>query len=144
MYNSSMNKILIADDTKSWLVFHEATIRNIFGNYFEITTAGCAKEALNIVKRNAANPFGIIITDLQMENDFEPLPAGEWLVERIQELKEYSNSKIIIISAMYNIETVAKKHNVECISKNMLVRNELLLKFMFEKLMPFLSEIELN
>ena len=60
MYNFSMNKILIADDTKSWLVFHEATIRNIFGNYFEITTAGCAKEALNIAKRNAANPFGII------------------------------------------------------------------------------------
>lgn len=139
-----MNKILITDDTRSWLVFHKSTIKSAFGEYFQITTAESAKEALSIIRKNIDNPFDIIITDLQMENDFEPQVAGEWLIERIRELKEYSTSKIIIISAMYNIETIAKKYKVECISKNMLVRNQLLLKFMFEKLMPSLSEIELN
>lgn len=139
-----MNKILLVDDTKSWIIFHKNTISSIFGDYFQITTADCAKEALNIIRKNISNPFDIIITDLQMENDFEPRLAGEWLVERIQEIKEYSTSKIIIISAVYNIETIAKKYKVECISKNMLVRNQLLMKFMFQKIMPFLNKIELD
>lgn len=139
-----MNRILITDDTKSWLVFHKTTINSAFGDYFQITTADSAKEALSIVRKNINNPFDIIITDLQMENDFEPQSAGEWFIEKIQELNEYSTSKIIIISAMYNIEYIARKYKVECISKNMLVRNQLLLKFMFEKLMPSLSEIELD
>ena len=139
-----MNKILLVDDTKSWIIFHKNTISSIFGDYFQITTADCAKEALNIIRKNISNPFDIIITDLQMENDFEPRLAGEWLVERIQEIKEYSTSKIIIISAVYNIESIAKKYKVECISKNMLVRNQLLMKFMFQKIMPFLNKIELD
>ena len=139
-----MNKILLVDDTKSWIIFHKNTISSILGDYFQITTADCAKEALNIIRKNISNPFDIIITDLQMENDFEPRLAGEWLVERIQEIKEYSTSKIIIISAVYNIETIAKKYKVECISKNMLVRNQLLMKFMFQKIMPFLNKIELD
>lgn len=144
MYNFFMNRILIVDDTKSWVIFHRNTINTIFGDYFEITVADCAKSALSIIRKNASNPFDVIITDLQMENDFEPKLAGEWLVEKIKEIKEYSTSKIIIISAVYNIEAIAKKHKVECISKNMLVRNQLLMKFMFEKLMPFLNKIELD
>lgn len=139
-----MNRILIVDDTKSWIIFHKNTINSIFGDYFKITVTSCAKDALNIIRKNISNPFDIIITDLQMENDFEPRLAGEWLVERIQEIKEYSTSKIIIISAVYNIESIAKKYKVECISKNMLVRNQLLMKFMFQKIMPFLNKIELD
>ena len=135
-----MNRILIVDDTKSWLLFHKEVITDLYKNYFEIIFAESAKEALNIIKHNMSNPFDIIITDLQMETDFEPKLAGEWLIENIQSSKEYKSSKIIIISAMYNIEIVAKKYNVECLSKNLLIRNKLLLKFMFEKIMPFLNK----
>ena len=139
-----MNRILIVDDTKTWLVFHKTTIESAFGDFFEITTADCAKDALNIIKRNVSNPFDVIITDLQMENDFEPELAGEWLVQRIQDIREYSSANIIIVSAMYNIEFIARKYNVECISKSLLVRNQLVLKYMFEKLMPALNKIEHN
>lgn len=134
-----MRKILIVDDTKSWQIFHLEVIKQLYGDLFEITVADNAQKALNEIKYKINNPFDIIITDLQMETDFEPKLAGEWLVENIKSLPEYSISKIIIISAMPNIEFIAQKYNVECISKNLLIRNRLLIKFMLEKLMPFLT-----
>ena len=135
-----MNRILIVDDTKSWLLFHKEVITDLYKDYFVIRFAEDAKKALDIIKHNILNPFDLIITDLQMETDFEPKLAGEWLIEQIKSIKEYNNSKIVIISAMYNIEMIAKKYNVECLSKNLLIRNKLLLKFMFEKIMPFLNK----
>ena len=42
---------------------------------------------------------------------------------------------------MYNIEEIAKRNEVDCISKTMLVYNKLLMKYMFEKHMPFLEKI---
>lgn len=134
-----MNKILIVDDIKSWLLFHKETITEFFGDYFEITFADSANDALNLIRSNLQSPYDIIITDLQMESDYEPLLAGEWLIEQIKTYKEYAASKIIIISSMYNIEAVAGKYNVECISKNIIVHNRLLMKFMFTKLMPSLN-----
>ena len=134
-------KILIVDDTKSWLLFHTEIIRNLYGNLFEITTANSAKEALDIIKHNIENPFMLIMTDLQMEQDYEPELAGEWLVKKTREIKEYASTKLVIVSAMYNIEHIAKKYGVECISKSILINNKLILRFMFEKLMPFLSKI---
>lgn len=137
-----MNRILIVDDTKSWLMFHKETLNQLYGEYFQITFANSATEAIDIIRHNIENPFNIVLTDLQMESDYEPKLAGEWLVEQIQDIKEYSRTHIVMISAMYNIEFIAKKYNVECISKNILVRNKLLLKFMFEKLMPSLKSLE--
>ncbi len=136
-------KILITDDTHTWLEFHKNLIRDLYGNIFEITTASSAKEAVEIIQKNSDNPFSIIISDLQMETDYEPKLAGEWLCERVKSMPAYSNSKIILISAMYNIEHIAQSLNVECIPKNRLVNNKLLMKFMLEKLMPFLSNIEI-
>lgn len=132
-------KILIVDDTKAWLLFHEELISHLYGETFEITTTGSASEAMKIIKQNINEPFSLIITDLQMETDYEPKLAGEWFVEKVQKINAYSSSKIIIVSAMYNIEHIAKSLNVECISKTMLIRNKLLMKFMLEKLMPFLK-----
>ncbi len=142
MYNSFMKiKILIVDDTLGWIEFHKSLIGELYGELFEITTASCAKEAVEIIQKNKDNPFSIIISDLQMETDYEPKLAGEWLCEQVKNIHAYSNSKIILISAMYNIEHIAKSLNVECIPKNRLVNNKLLMKFMLEKLMPFLSNI---
>ncbi len=135
------NKILIVDDTKSWLVFHKKLIEQLYGNIFDITTASSAKEALSKLKANRENPFSLIITDLQMELDFDPMTAGEWLVINIKKLKEYSSANIVIISSMHNIETIAKRNNVNCVSKSMLSANKLLMRYMLEKLMPFLDKI---
>ena len=136
-----INKILIVDDARSWSLFHSQLIKELYGNMFEITITDSAFEALNIVKQNLQSPFSIIITDLQMENRYEDKTAGEWFIENIKTIKEYNNTKIIIISGMYNIEQTAERLNVDCISKSMLLQNKLLMKYMFEKLMPFLSKI---
>lgn len=135
------NKILIVDDTKTWLMFHVRLIEKLYGNIFDITTAESAMEGLNKLKSHRDNPFSLIITDLQMEMDYDPMPAGEWLVNNIKTMKEYSSSNIVIISSMNNIEEIAKRLNVNCISKNMLSSNRLLMKYMLEKLMPFLDKI---
>ena len=101
-------KILIVDDTKSWLLFEINLIKEIYGDFFEITAVSSAREAYNIILKNLDNPFHIILTDLQMESDFEPLIAGEWLIEHIKQIKEYSRVPIVIVSAMHNIELIAK------------------------------------
>ncbi len=132
-------KILITDDTKTWLYFHQETIKELYNDTFDIQMCDSAVQAYNLVQRNKTNPFDIIITDLQMEDSHEPQTAGEWLINHIKKTDEYSTTKIIIISAMSNIEDIAKKLNVECISKQRLINNKLLLKYMFEKLMPYLS-----
>lgn len=134
-------RILIVDDTLSWLYFHKNLIDELYNDVFEITLANSANEALNIVKKNIENPFDIIITDMQMEEDYYPKIAGEWLVENIKDIKAYYKTHIIIVSAIYNLEQIANMLNVECISKQLLVNNKLLMKFMLEKLMPFLTNL---
>lgn len=134
-------RILIVDDTNSWLVFHKEVIKQLYGDIWEITVAHSAQEAIDIVRHNIENPFGLIITDMQMEDAYEPKLAGEWLVEHIKSIPNYSHTPIIIISAMYNIQQIADRLGVECISKTLLIHNKLLMKFMLEKLMPFLNNI---
>ena len=135
-------KILIVDDTKAWLVFHSELINQLYGDFFEITLANSAQEGLDIVRHNIDNPFTLIISDMQMENSYEPKLAGEWFIEHVKSIPAYSRTHIVLISAMYNIEYYAKTLGVECISKTLLIHNKLLLKFMLEKLMPFLNIIK--
>ena len=134
-------RILIVDDTKAWLMFHRELIVQLYGNTFEITTASSASEALDIVRHNISNPFCLIISDLQMEMDYEPLLAGEWFVENVQKISAYSRTNIVLISSMSNIEFIAQKYGVECVSKSLLIYNKLAMKYMFEKLMPFLTKM---
>lgn len=134
-------KILVVDDTSAWRYFHQELIETMYGDLFEIVTAASATEAVDIVRHNVEKPFSLIITDLQMEMDYEPLLAGEWLIENIQEIPAYSRTHIVIISSMSNIEFIAKKYNVECVSKSLLIYNKLAMKYMFEKLMPFLTKM---
>ena len=134
-------RILIVDDTKAWRLFHQELIVQLYGNIFEITTASSASEAIDIVRHNIENPFALIISDLQMEMDYEPLLAGEWFVENVQKIRAYSRTNIVLISSMSNIEFIAQKYGVECISKSLLIYNKLAMKYMFEKLMPFLTKM---
>lgn len=136
-----MNKrILIVDDTPAWRLFHIELIKQLYADTFEIDTANCAFDAFEIIKNNISNPYDLIISDLQMEMDYEPLLAGEWLVENIQKINAYNRSEIILISSMGNISYIAQKYGVKYIPKPLLIHNKLAMKYMFEQIMPFLTK----
>ena len=116
-YNISMEKILIADDSQSWLKHHQVAVRQIFGDDINITLASSATEANEKLYLNSNAPFDIILTDMQMETDYAPLYAGEWLIEQVQKIPAYKNTNIIIVSATPTIRFIAEKYNVEYIPK---------------------------
>ena len=113
-----MQKILVVDDSPSWVRHHSFNIDYILKNV-EIVKAYSAKEADKIISCNIDKPFDIIFTDMQMESDFLPLNAGEWLIKQIQFYPEYKNSRIIIVSASPNIDKIAQKYKVEFIPKKL-------------------------
>ena len=110
-------KILIVDDVKGWIDYHSHILKNIFKDA-EIITASCAREGYDLLVEHNWQPFDIIITDLQMESDFAPKHAGEWFVEQIKTFKSYAKTRIIMISASYNIKQIADSLGVECIAKS--------------------------
>ena len=110
-------KILIVDDIKGWRDYHKNIIENLFPSG-EIYTAEFAREGYDLLMEHNEKPFNIIITDLQMENDFNPKYAGEWFVEQIKTFKNYSKTKIVIISAAYNLSHIADTLGVDYIRKS--------------------------
>lgn len=116
-----MKKILIVDDMSSWREFHKTVLEEVFLEIneaeYEIHLADCARNALDKLYENTHSPYNMIITDLQMEDDFSPQYAGEWLVEQIKNLSGYNNSKVIISSGTYNIKQIAESLNVDCMPK---------------------------
>lgn len=111
-----MKKVLIVDDIKGWIDYHTHFVSNLFPDAI-IEQALSAREGYDKLLEHNEKPFNIILTDLQMENDFEPKYAGEWFVEQIKTFKNYSKTKIVIISAAYNIRHIADTLGVECIPK---------------------------
>lgn len=112
-----MNKILLVDDVAGWVRFHKSNIEYLNLSDVEIEMAYSAKEGLAKIEANIDSPFTTIFTDLQMESDFLPKYAGEWLVYQIKTFKEYKNARIVIVSASPHIEKIAKQYNVEFIPK---------------------------
>lgn len=112
-----MKKILIVDDVPGWVRFHEQNIRHLNIPNIEIDTAISAREALSKLEVSIDNPYDVIFTDLQMESDFLPKYAGEWLIEQIKTYKEYNSTKIVIISASPNIRIIAERNQVLYLSK---------------------------
>ena len=105
-----MKRILIVDDVPGWVRFHEQNIRHLNIPNIEIDTANSAREALSKLEVSIDNPYDVIFTDLQMESDFLPKYAGEWLIEQIKTFKEYNSTKIVIISASPNIRIIAERN----------------------------------
>lgn len=126
--------ILIVDDSASWRKFHAASIKTISPNTYNLTFAGSAREGMDVVYAHKEKPFDIILSDLQMEPDFEPDAAGEWFVKQVQTIDAYKNTKIILISAMYNIEHIAKELNVSYLKKSTLVTSILPLKLKLDEI----------
>lgn len=112
-----MKRILIVDDVPGWVRFHEQNIRHLNIQNIEIDTANSAREALSKLEGSIDNPYDVIFTDLQMESDFLPKYAGEWLIEQIKTFKEYNSTKIVIISASPNIRIIAERNQVLYLSK---------------------------
>lgn len=131
-----MLKILIVDDSSGWRSYHKETLENIFENVeISIDTAVSAREGYDKVLFSANEPYDLIVTDLQMESDFSPMIAGEWFVRQIQNFTQYKNTKILIVSGMYNIEMTADLLGVDFISKRMLVSgSEMPFKFKLEEM----------
>lgn len=110
-------KILIVDDSRGWLDYHQEKLTEFYGEDFVIEVADSARKGYDAVYNNLNQPYALIISDLQMELDFEPKHAGEWFVEQVKKMKEYQNTPIIIISAAYNIRSIANKLEVNCVPK---------------------------
>ena len=120
-----MLKVLIVDDSEGWRIFNKNSLIRIFGEEnLSLTFANSATEGSAKIMFSSVNPFDLIITDLQMESDYAPMSAGEWFVSQVQSFPEYFKSKILIISAMYNIEMVAESLNVDFLSKRMLISSD--------------------
>ena len=75
-----MKRILIVDDIPGWVRFHQKNIEYLNSTELEIDVAYCAKEALAKIESSIDVPYDVIFTDLQMESDFLPKMAGEWLI----------------------------------------------------------------
>lgn len=112
-----MKRILIVDDVPGWVRFHEQNIRHLNIPNIEIDTANSAREALSKLEVSIDKPYDVIFTDLQMESDFLPKYAGEWLIEQVKTFKEYNSTKIVIISASPNIRIIAERNQVLYLSK---------------------------
>ncbi len=106
------NKILVVDDVPGWIRFHTNNLNSLGIENIRIDTAQSAIEALNKIELELDSPYDVIFTDMQMESNYLPKLAGEWLIEQIQMFKEYKNSKIVIVSASPSIERIAQKYNV--------------------------------
>ena len=112
-----MKRFLIVDDIKGWRDFNSNVVEEIFNSEeIEIDTAESAEQAYDFLL--LGKPYYAILTDLQMENSYSPKYAGEWLVEQIKTFNRYNNTKVIMISATYNIRHIAETLGVYCIPKS--------------------------
>ena len=132
-------KVLIVDDTLSWLKFNQNLIETYFPKMFDITTVQTAWEARMSAVDNLEMPYDIVITDLQMENFGDDTLAGEWLINQLKNFKEYKNTKFLIISGMPIIKHIAERNNVAFISKPRLVSNNNALRMVIETFYPYIS-----
>ena len=110
-------KILIVDDVPGWVRFHQNNLEYLNIENLEIETACSANEALAKLEVSVDAPYDVIFTDMQMESNYLPKLAGQWLIEQIQMFEEYNKTKIVIISASPNIELIAQKYGVSYLSK---------------------------
>ena len=112
-----MKRFLIVDDVKGWRDFNSNAVEEVFSQEeIEIDTAESASEAYDYLL--AGKPYYAIITDLQMEDSYSPKYAGEWLVEQIKTFSCYNSTKVVMISATYNIRHIAETLGVSCIPKS--------------------------
>ncbi len=120
----SIKKILIVEDGREWQKYHLSLLeayKSAKSVSFEVRVASCAREGLEVVNESLDAPFDLIFSDLQMETDFSPDFAGEWFVQQVKQLPQYQKTKIVVVSATYNIGFIANKLGVDYLSKRVLI-----------------------
>ena len=127
-----MKKILVVDDMENWRKYHLARLNEIFGQEVKLEVADCAKSAYDMVYNNINSPYDLILSDLQMEMDFEPDFAGEWFVKRVKELSQYYRTRIFIVSASYDIKRIADNLGVSFIRKATAIQHPDVYKTIFD------------
>ncbi len=110
-----MKRILVVEDSPQWQNFHKTMLEAHLKEPFRLKIASSAREGLKIVEDE--EPFDIIFSDLQMETEFLPKFAGEWFVENAKNSPKTAKSKIVLVSATYNIGFIAAQLGVEYVSK---------------------------
>lgn len=113
-----MMRVLVVDDQSGWRNFNSQTVLDILGNEAFLDTACSAQEGYSKLLENKNTPFDYLLTDMQMEDDYAPKMAGEWLIEQAQNLPFCYKTKIIIISAAPMIKYIAEKYNTDYIPKS--------------------------
>lgn len=132
-------KILIVDDSVGWLNYHKENLTNFYGDEFVIETAASAREGYDMVYNNLNEPYKLIISDLQMELDFDPKLAGEWFIEQVRKLNQYRDTSIIIISATYRIKYIAENLEVDYIPKSIAAKDLETYKITIDKILKINS-----
>lgn len=118
-----MIKVLVVDDSTGWLSFHKNALEEIYGQEIDVDCSISARNGYDMVYNNMAEPYDLIISDLQMESDFAPQLAGEWFVEQVKLLSAYRKTAIIIMSGSINIDMVANSLNVAYLRKSTAARD---------------------
>lgn len=116
-----MTKVLIVDDQAGWRNFNSNTVYEILGTDITLNTASSAKEGYSKLLESKGQPYDYLFTDMQMESDFAPKMAGEWLIEQAQNLTFCYNTKITIVSAAPRIKHIAEAYGVDYIPKSVAV-----------------------
>ncbi len=120
-----MKKILVVDDSPAWRMFHKNNLEEVFTELdiadYKIDYGTSGREGYDFVMQNHDNPYDLIISDLQMEEDFAPKFAGEWFIEQVKTFNKYFNTKIIICSGCYNIKQIAENSATDYIPKRVAV-----------------------
>lgn len=132
-----VKRTLIAEDCMEWQKFHTTSLKS-YNNGFQMDfyLGVNARDALRVAQEQIHDPFDLIITDLQMESDFLPEYAGEWLIKELRTFKEYKNTPIVIVSAAYNISFIATALGCDYLSKRTLTiypqrYEEMLMKYYY-------------
>ena len=119
----NVKRILIAEDSPEWQKVHSALLSKYDKFDLDFVIVPSAADAIELLERNLENSYDMVITDLQMETDYHPQYAGEWLIQKIKSMSEYKNVPIVIVSATYNISFIAANLGVKYLSKRSLVNS---------------------
>jgi CheY-like chemotaxis protein len=133
--NKDKLKILVVDDSHEWIKFHLGLLNNFLEkDSFSVDFEMSGKAGFSKILKTSANPYDLIISDLEMEDIAEESYAGEWFVRSILKREELKNTKILIISGSHDIDQVAKRQNVDFIPKHLLYNNPVLLTYKLEEI----------
>lgn len=126
-------RFLVVDDDRGWLNHHAMVIGQIFPDA-EIVLKNSAINAYQELLSQRDDYFDVILTDMQMEHVDDELFAGVWLLKQLFLMDKASKAKIIIISGVYNIKTIADEFGVDYIPKSSLIRSPLVFEYKLKEL----------